>query len=702
MNMKILKYFPVLAALVAVAASCVEDPAYAPASSLSSIIVNEICPAIAEGDNGWVEIANGSSSAMDICGLKMLVSDDYYYRYQVYEAPESMSLSAGEKLVIEPESIPLKLSKLEEIVSTSGRDTVVLEMNIKDMAKELGNPAEDGSWSRIPDLTGDFVVSEKATRGEKNYKFVPYKVDGLLINEICPSEGWVEIYNNAVGSLRLDETSIVLTDWSGIDHKLYKFGENVNIKRDERIAVPAQIMDLKQLKLVSNEGKVVDTFDVSDVKDAGSIAAGNSYSRLPDISGDWYISGTATKEAVNEDSTNDIKQLVINEVSPLEGWVEVCNPTVRLLQVSGATITVDGKAAATLSGSMKPGESKAYAVSATATSDIALKNSAGTAVDTFKPADLKDGEVPVQGGSWSRIPDGKEWYCVRTASKDGSNYGIVKGNTVGVWYNQSNTPSLLSNLDYFAKRGIGHVFLHEYAFKYYENLIPSILKRADELGITIHIWLQCFWWNDNQGVNGWRSPVDDTNKCYDQALFDDILGEDRATKYVKAGVKGIHFDYIRFGGTAYKHDFPDAGVTGQGAIDEFCRQADARLRSINPDLVLSAALMGETASEKYYGQHPESMSQYIDILIPMLYFHSGGYNAATAASRLNWFATHAGQNTQVWAGIQTYDASSNGLPESTIRKDFEAFIGSKADGISLFRHGLGSLPVLLDLQTINK
>lgn len=702
MNMKTIRYISAAAALLLSAASCVFGPDYAPVSELSSLEINEICPAMAEGESGWVELVNTSSSTINVCGLKMLVSDDFYYRHKVYEAPESLTLEAGERLVINSEERPIKLSTLEEVVFTSGLDTVLAEVDVKALVKDVGTPEQKGSWSRIPDLTGDFIVTETATKGEKNYKFVPYKVDGLVLNEICPSAGWVEVVNTALGVLTLDETTIVLTDWSNIDHELYKFGENTGIKRDEHKAVPVSIMDLKQLKLVSNEGKIVDSFDVADVKDAGTIATGNSYSRLPDITGDWYISGTATKEAVNQDSTNDIAKLVINEVSPSEGWVEVCNPTVRLLQVSGATISVNGKVAATLSGSMKPGEAKAYAVGATASSEIALKNSAGTAVDSFKSANVKDGDTPVSGGSWSRIPDGKNWYTVKTSSKDASNYGIIKGNTIGVWYNQSNTPTLLSNLDQFAKLGIGNVLLHEYAFKYYENLIPSILEKADKLGITIHIWMQCFWWNDNKGVNGWRSPVDDANKCYDQALFDDILGESRGAKYVKAGVKGIHFDYIRFGGTAYKHDFPEVNVTGQGAIDEFLRQADAKLRGINPNLIMSAALMGETGSEKYYGQHPESMSQYLDILIPMLYFHSGGYNGPTAVSKANWFANHAGPNTQVWAGTQTYDASNNGLSAAVMRQDCELYVGSKVDGIGLFRHGLGVLPNLLDLQIINQ
>ncbi|MCR5519478.1 MAG: putative glycoside hydrolase, partial [Bacteroidales bacterium] len=137
--------------------------------------------------------------------------------------------------------------------------------------------------------------------------------------------------------------------------------------------------------------------------------------------------------------------------------------------------------------------------------------------------------------------------------------------------------------------------------------------------------------------------------------------------------------------------------TGVGAIDEFCRQASEKLKAINPDLILSAALMSERGSERYYGQHPESMGQYIDILVPMIYLHSSGYSYGTCVGIANYFAQH-GSPALCWAGTQTYTGSGSGLGADELKADCEAYIGSQASGVVLFRHGLGTLPNLLDLK----
>jgi len=696
MTMKILKYLSAVAAFMASAASCVFGPDYAPSSELASLAINEICPASSDSESGWVEIVNTSSSTVNVSGLKLLVSDDFYYRKSIFEAPETLSIEAGEKYVISAETLPIKAETLEELVLTTGKDTVVLEMNVKSLSKEIGLPEQNGSWSRIPDITGDFIVTETATKGEKNYKYVPYKIDGLVINEVCPSEGWIELINDTFSTLTLTETRIVAKDNSGKEHDVYQF-ESGEVKLGERFVIEAPLDDMKELRLVSNEKKVVDSLIVSDIKDQGKIASGKSFSRLPDLDGEWYISSTLTKNAKNQDSSSDITHLVLNEISLADGWIEVYNPTVRTLNVAGATISVDGKTAGTLTSSISPDGRQTIAAVVKAGSEVILKASDGKTVDVFKQSLVNDTDIPSVKGSWSRIPDGSDWYTVKTSSKDKFNYGIIKGNTIGIWYNQSNTPKLMDNLDLFAQKGIGHVFLHEYAFKYYEDLIPAIFAKAEEIGITMHIWMQCFWWNDNKGVNGWRSPVIDSLKCYDQALFDDILGEERAAKYVKAGAKGIHFDYIRYGGTAYKHDYPEVGVTGVGSIDEFLRQADVKLRGINPNLILSAALMAEQGSERAYGQHPESMGKVLDILIPMIYRHSGGYNIPTAVGKANYFATH-GAPAQCWAGTQTYDANSYGLSADVIKSDCEGYLNSQASGVVLFRHGIGDIPNMLDIK----
>ena len=264
------------------------------------------------------------------------------------------------------------------------------------------------------------------------------------------------------------------------------------------------------------------------------------------------------------------------------------------------------------------------------------------------------------------------------------------GNTIALWVRQSSTNSI--DLDSLCRLGIGNILLHEYAFKNYGAAkVTSLANKAHELGMTLHIWMQCFWWNDDIK---WRSPVidrvGDTPARYDQDLFNDILN--RGKNYIdSAPIDGIHFDYIRFGGTANKHNFPDDGITGIGAITEFCRQAYVTLKGKKPSLVLSAALMGERNAQQYYGQDPQQMTQYIDILMPMAYISSYNYSSTTNVAVANWFADRAGDK-QVWHGISTYNSNTQGLSAEEIYRDCYNIKSSRAKGIALFRDGIGTLP----------
>ena len=248
------------------------------------------------------------------------------------------------------------------------------------------------------------------------------------------------------------------------------------------------------------------------------------------------------------------------------------------------------------------------------------------------------------------------------------------------------------NLDILAGNDIRNIILHEVAFTSHgTSSVLSFIESAHSQGLKVHIWLQCFYSNGS-----WVNPVDDDNNRYKQEYFDEVIA--RAVKYAGYGVDGIHLDYIRFGGTAYKHN-PSAEITATGAVTEFCRQINVAVKAVNSNIVLSAALMPEPDSEYYYGQDPAQMGQYMDILIPMIYFRTDGYSSGGqtwARNVANHFATK-GAPAQVWAGLTTYSGGdSNVVPLSAaqIRSDCEFFAGTKASGVVLFRYGLGDLPDL--------
>ncbi|MBQ2845591.1 MAG: hypothetical protein IJE75_00440, partial [Firmicutes bacterium] len=210
----------------------------------------------------------------------------------------------------------------------------------------------------------------------------------------------------------------------------------------------------------------------------------------------------------------------------------------------------------------------------------------------------------------------------------------------------------------------------------------------------VHVWMQAFY----QG--GWVSPVIDAENRYDQDLFDKIVAE--AKSYVEEyGAQGIHLDYIRFGGTAYKHN-PSADITAVGAVNECCRQVREGIDAVGDNIVLSAAMMAESSAAYYYGQNPAQMGKYVDIFMPMIYrYHAYGVkdSDATCKTRSRLFTTVT--DRPVWAGITTYEyqgESVKSLPAETIREDADLFANeTDCSGLVLFRYALGDFPDVNDL-----
>ena len=273
-------------------------------------------------------------------------------------------------------------------------------------------------------------------------------------------------------------------------------------------------------------------------------------------------------------------------------------------------------------------------------------------------------------------------------------------NTNAIWLWSKFMPEV--NLDEMASKDIKNIILHEVSFE--RHGVDSTLEfvnQAHKRGMKVHIWFQAFYKGGK-----WINPVKDSLNCYDQEYFDEVI--ERAVQYVKYGVDGIHLDYIRFGGTAWKHN-PSEEITATGCVTEFCRQISEAVKAVNPNIVLSAALMPEPDSEYYYGQDPAQMGQYIDILMPMIYFHCDSYRkggAPWAIDVANHFATK-GAPAKVWAGLTTYTDTDTTkvvpMDAAGIYEDCKMFIEkSKAEGVVLFRYGLGEIPDLHPLKDVKK
>lgn len=233
------------------------------------------------------------------------------------------------------------------------------------------------------------------------------------------------------------------------------------------------------------------------------------------------------------------------------------------------------------------------------------------------------------------------------------------------------------NLETVASKGINQIFLNFYAFELYgKGEVSNFVSTARSYGIDVHIWMQAFY------KGGWISPVDSNGK-YKYSLFNSIIKQ--AKEYASIdGVAGIHFDYLRFPGTAYKH------TNGVAAINYFTKKACSELHALNPDLIVSAAVMPEPSSMKYYyGQDIPTLSKYLDVIVPMVYKGNYGQGTSWIKSVTAKFVSQS-NGADVWTGLQGYasDSNVNKLSALTLMNDANHAIMGGALGVIIFRYSL--------------
>lgn len=417
------------------------------------------------------------------------------------------------------------------------------------------------------------------------------------------------------------------------------------------------------------------------------------------------------------------KGLVINEIAAhdeitdAETWVELLNTTGAPISLDGLHLYVTDEYFTDQSIWKAPSGARLGAGErlVLSTADESLVTGVSSASDFVLRLGIKEGtvdefarnksfETPAAAyarGSYQRIPDGgASWRNLTYSSRAQENriFSLDDYHRNAVWAWSSHVSDMMVNdaakLKTLKELGYDHILLNFVAFESAnaKRTIP-FLEKCEELGIAVHAWMQCFY------KSGWVSPVDDDNKCYREDLYADI--REHARMYLENfGVKGLHLDYIRFGGTAYKHNV-DADVNAIGAVNRCCREIREITDSFDEGLVTSAALMPEKNSQYYYGQVPSGMGQYIHILMPMAYRYSYGWGDSGCKDIVNWFADNSGP-AEVWAGITTYtgndDSGVKGMTAEALRKDIDVFMDSRAKGLVLFRYGLGTFADVTDLN----
>jgi hypothetical protein len=245
----------------------------------------------------------------------------------------------------------------------------------------------------------------------------------------------------------------------------------------------------------------------------------------------------------------------------------------------------------------------------------------------------------------------------------------------GMWLFGKDMKSV--NLKKLQKNGFKHVFLNFKAIELYgKSGVEKWVKKAGKYGVKVHLWMQVFY-----SGGKWQNPV--SNGKVNYKLINAKVKE--AKRYAKIkGIDGVHFDYVRYPGTA--HNYPNAVK----AVNTFVKKATKAVHKVNKKLIVSAAVMPEPSGMKYYyGQDIKTMGKYLDAILPMVY--KGNYHAGRAW--IKWVTqTFAKQSkkAKIWTGLQPYrsDESLKKIPASELMGDAQAAASGGANGIILFRHGL--------------
>lgn len=204
----IMKKFLLMSALCAlVLAGCKDDsePEIPTDGDYTGLVLNEICGGGDNKDDDWVEIYNISNTTINLNGVKLVKTDEDGISEVLCTFAEGTTIAAKSYLVKSKPNADftqgISNSKSVAItLQTPSRSTIDkfdkdTEFGI-DGSHEIG-----GSYSRIPDGTGEWIIVTKATQGIANKVTEPGEpsgVDytGLVLNELNGNAPkYIELYN---------------------------------------------------------------------------------------------------------------------------------------------------------------------------------------------------------------------------------------------------------------------------------------------------------------------------------------------------------------------------------------------------------------------------------------------------------------------------------------------------------------------------
>lgn len=297
----------------------------------TGLVLNEVCGGENDSKDDYVELKNTSSVAIDLGGVRIVKTDEDGISEIVYTYPTSASLAAGAYSVVDNTMLSASISNSKDVAITVEMPSgTVIDTFDKVSDIGSGNHEIGGSYSRLPDGTGDWTVTNVATRGTANEASsqpeqpsdVDYSV--LRLNELNGNDPkYIELYNTSTEaiditgvSLRKDAEKIVYVAPKGTTIEGHGFLVLLSDQEDYSTGFTSGLSAKKSvmIELLQPDETLIDVFkNLSQEKGEkwgendplyNGDETGMAYARDKDGTGDWYMmdatQGSSNANAVNK------------------------------------------------------------------------------------------------------------------------------------------------------------------------------------------------------------------------------------------------------------------------------------------------------------------------------------------------------------------------------------------------------------------
>ena len=139
------------------------------------------------------------------------------------------------------------------------------------------------------------------------------QTSAVVLNEICGKDQddleWVEVANASNEAVNMQGYKLVKMDGDGVDKTIYKFPDTL-IAPGAIMTVNAEFLKARipnkkpaVIELIDPDGNIADAFDSEQDLELEGHAKGQSYARIPNITGGWALCKSATWDEPNDTET---------------------------------------------------------------------------------------------------------------------------------------------------------------------------------------------------------------------------------------------------------------------------------------------------------------------------------------------------------------------------------------------------------------